>query len=239
MTGGRLASDNATNSLVHGCQRHWVFDQLVVVFQAPRWEILEGCKDLQAATGVSVLANDASHRPRAYHSLFVLDELADNLFLGLLERLPCEVWTTMVFGSQGGRLSEFRWHRSGLRGCELRSCRCPARTVHGLGNGWRMHRPWCRDDAGNRLSGRRIFFARDRCCYRHVVAVSIGRVVFDHPVRGRFAQTLSILVDGRLLVVVGLCIVDEALAVTFDLGEVGVRAAVKFFLRRCREQVPT
>lgn len=62
--------------------------------------------------------------------------------------------------------------------------------------------------------------------------------MLNHPVGCRFSQTLRILVYGRFLVVVGLGIVDEALAITFDLGEIGVRAVVKFFLRHYSEHVP-
>jgi hypothetical protein len=54
--------------------------------------------------------------------------------------------------------------------------------------------------------------------------------VLGHPVGGSLAQTLGILVDAGPLVVVGLCIVDQALAVAFYLCEVGVFSPVEFVL---------
>ena len=55
-----------------------------------------------------------------------------------------------------------------------------------------------------------------------VFAVSIGWIVFDHPVGGRLSQSLGILVYERVLVVICLCIVDEALAVALDLCKGGI-----------------
>jgi hypothetical protein len=54
--------------------------------------------------------------------------------------------------------------------------------------------------------------------------------MLDHPVGGRLAQALGILVDDRVLVVVGLCVVDEALGVALDLGEGVVGAAGQLVL---------
>lgn len=46
-----LASHYSANLLLYGGQRHGVFDQLVVVFQAARREVLEGQEYLQSLAG--------------------------------------------------------------------------------------------------------------------------------------------------------------------------------------------
>ena len=54
--------------------------------------------------------------------------------------------------------------------------------------------------------------------------------MLDHPVRRRLAQTLSIFVYNRFLVIVRFCIVDESLAIALDLGETGVTPCLEFVL---------
>lgn len=54
--------------------------------------------------------------------------------------------------------------------------------------------------------------------------------MLDHPVGGRLAQSFRIFVYNGLLVVVGFCVVHEALAVALDLCESRVSAAVEFSL---------
>jgi hypothetical protein len=54
--------------------------------------------------------------------------------------------------------------------------------------------------------------------------------VFDHPVGCSFAESFSILIDDRLLVVVCLSVIDQAFAVAFDLCEGCVFAVVESLL---------
>lgn len=54
--------------------------------------------------------------------------------------------------------------------------------------------------------------------------------MFDHPVRCGLAQSFSILVDDRLLIVECLGIVDQAFAIAFDLCKGGVFAVVESLL---------
>jgi hypothetical protein len=106
-------------------------------------------------------------------------------------------------------------------------CGGAAGTFDRLGNSGRMCGSWGRGDAGSWLARGRVLLAWYGRGHGDVVAVPVGRVVLHHPVGGRLAQALGILVDDGTLVVVGLCIVDKALAVALDLGEVGVSAALE------------
>ena len=49
---GCLAADDTADFLLHGSQRHGVFDERIVVLQTPRGQVEEGQEDLQIATVV-------------------------------------------------------------------------------------------------------------------------------------------------------------------------------------------
>ena len=54
--------------------------------------------------------------------------------------------------------------------------------------------------------------------------------MLNHPVRCCLAESLSILIDDRLLVIVCLRVIDEPFAVALDLSERCVLAVVEFIL---------
>lgn len=54
--------------------------------------------------------------------------------------------------------------------------------------------------------------------------------MLDHPIGGGLTESLSVLVDDRLLVIVCLCVVDEPFTVALELGEGCVFAVLEFFL---------
>lgn len=90
-----------------------------------------------------------------------------------------------------------------------------------------MGSSWGGRNAGDGLAWLGVLLARDGCCDSDIAVVgSVRRVVLRHPVRGSLAKALSIVVDGRVLIVVGFGIVDEPLAVALDLGEGSVFSTV-------------
>lgn len=91
-----------------------------------------------------------------------------------------------------------------------------------------------RSNARNRLPWRGVVLTRDWGRYCNIVAVSVGRIVLDHPVGCRLPQTLGIFVYDRLLVIEGLCVVDKTLAIAFDLGEARVTSSGEFVLRHSK-----
>ena len=149
----------------------------------------------------------------------------------LLERLALEAWgiTGLCRGCRG-RLTKLRGHRS----VGLCCCRCAPGSVGQLCRGTGR-----RDGSGGRNCGTRNW-SSGRCSLfpRHgggnglVPRSSVCWVVLDHPVGCGLPQALGILVDDGLLVVEGLCIVDQALAVALDLSERRVFSAVELVLRR-------
>jgi len=71
---------------------------------------------------------------------------------------------------------------------------------------------------------------RNRSGRGDVVGILVGRVVFCHEVGKSLADALGVLVDGRLVVIVLLCIGDHALDVTLDGAEGGVFMAFELVL---------
>jgi len=71
---------------------------------------------------------------------------------------------------------------------------------------------------------------RDGSGRGNVVGVLVGRVVFCHEVGKSLANALGILVDGRFVVIVLLCIRDHALDVALDGAEGRVFMAFKLVL---------
>lgn len=88
-------------------------------------------------------------------------------------------------------------------------------------------------DTRDRLSVGHRLLARYRRSYGLVALLAVRRIVFDHPVGRRLPETLGIFVYGGLLIVVGLCVVHEALGVALDVSQAFVSAGVEFLLRSC------
>ena len=151
----------------------------------------------------------------------VTDQAVDDVLLCLLECLASESSRTRVI-LDNSRAGSGHW--------SSRRLAVAIRFEGYLDLAWLFAGVACwRCRRGSRI----VVLAGNGCRESDVVWVLVSWVVLGHEVGEGLANALGILVDGRLVVVVLLCVGDHALDVALDGTEGGVSMALELVLRLC------